>query len=119
MHGKQWKIQDFLGGDNSKGGHEKLLLGQFFPQRLYENKKIDWEAGVGGEGWGRGRVPDPLDPPMEWQLLLPNCREVLENNIFKILENHSEMLAKKGQSYRLVPPSLREVLLSSLNVVIV
>ena len=112
MHGKQWKIRDFLEGDNSKGGHEKLLLGQFFPQRLYENKKI-WLRGGGG-----GPVPDPLDPPMEWQLLLPNLREVLASNIFKILENHSEMLAKKGQSYRLVPPSLREVLLSSLNVVI-
>ena len=112
MHGKQWKIRDFLEGDNSKGGHEKLLLGQFFPQRLYENKKNLTERRGGG-------VPDPLDPPMEWHLLLPNLRKVLGSNLFKILENHSEMLAKNGQSYRLVPPTLREVLLSSLNVVIV
>ena len=40
----QWRIQDFpQAGANSKGGHEKLLFGQFFPQKLHENER-NWNG---------------------------------------------------------------------------
>ena len=45
------------GGGNSKGGHEKLLFGQFVPEKLHENER-NWTE-IGGVS-----LVHPLDPPI-------------------------------------------------------
>ena len=74
------------GGANSKGGREKLLLGNFFPKILHEIGII-WTSREGMY------VPGvPLDPPMtktcnysvSYLLLVGNSSEHKETNILYI-----------------------------------
>ena len=46
------------GGANSQGGREKLLFGQFFPEKCMKIKEIGPR--------GTGRPWRPLDPPMTY-----------------------------------------------------
>ena len=61
----RWRIQYFLGGTNSQGGHEKLLFGHIFLKNFMKMKEI-------GPRWGCASLaPPPLDPPIHlsnyWQ----------------------------------------------------